>query len=53
MTKRRIIGIDPGSRVTGFGVIDLMGQSRYYVASGSVNTPQSADLAERIRRSEE
>lgn len=49
MSKRRIIGIDPGSRVTGFGVIDLIGQSRYYVASGSVSTPQSADLAERIR----
>lgn len=49
MTKRRIIGIDPGSRVTGFGVIDLIGQSRYYVASGSVNTPKSSDLAERIR----
>ncbi|WP_137935995.1 crossover junction endodeoxyribonuclease RuvC [Chitinivorax sp. B] len=34
----RILGIDPGLRVTGFGVIDVKGQARYYVASGCVRT---------------
>ena len=34
----RILGIDPGSRLTGFGVIDCQGQAATYVASGSVNS---------------
>ncbi|OQS38969.1 crossover junction endodeoxyribonuclease RuvC [Chromobacterium haemolyticum] len=46
---RRILGIDPGSRITGFGVIDLLGQQRHYVASGCIRTPQGASLSERIR----
>ena len=46
---RRILGIDPGSRITGFGVIDLLGQQRHYVASGCIRTPQGAALSERIR----
>ncbi len=36
---RRILGIDPGSRVTGFGVIDVAGQRLVYVASGCIRTP--------------
>lgn len=46
--SRRILGIDPGSRITGFGVIDIVGQQRHYVASGCIRTPQGATLAERI-----
>jgi len=34
----RVLGIDPGSRVTGFGVIDVVGQHFQYVASGCVRT---------------
>ncbi len=30
----RILGIDPGSRVTGFGVLDFVGVNATYVASG-------------------
>ncbi|WP_455019807.1 crossover junction endodeoxyribonuclease RuvC, partial [Kingella denitrificans] len=30
----RILGIDPGSRITGFGVIDWHGREPVYVASG-------------------
>ncbi len=44
----RILGIDPGSRVTGFGVIDIQGQNRIYVASGCIKTPGGA-LPERIK----
>ena len=45
----RVLGIDPGSRLTGFGVIDLYGQERRYVASGCIRTPQGATLPERIK----
>jgi len=34
----RILGIDPGLRTTGFGVIDVDGQNLAYVASGTIST---------------
>lgn len=34
----RILGIDPGSRLTGFGVLDCISDSATYVASGAVTT---------------
>ncbi len=34
----RILGIDPGLRTTGFGVIDVDGQELTYVASGTIST---------------
>lgn len=36
MTSSRIIGIDPGSVVTGFGVIDVNGSKSTWVASGCI-----------------
>ncbi len=44
----RILGIDPGLRVTGFGVIDVDGPRLAYVASGIVRTPDG-DLPHRLR----
>ncbi|WP_301669543.1 crossover junction endodeoxyribonuclease RuvC [Neisseria benedictiae] len=44
----RILGIDPGSRVTGFGIIDVRGRDHSYVASGCIKTPADAPLADRI-----
>lgn len=38
MTRVRILGIDPGSRVTGFGVIDIGGQRLQYIDSGCIRT---------------
>jgi crossover junction endodeoxyribonuclease RuvC len=32
----RILGIDPGSRITGYGVIELRGRRSVYVSSGCV-----------------
>jgi crossover junction endodeoxyribonuclease RuvC len=43
----RILGIDPGSRVTGYGIIDQQGQQLTYVASGCIRTSGEA-LAERL-----
>lgn len=34
----RILGIDPGLRTTGFGVIDAQGPRLNYVASGTIST---------------
>ena len=34
----RILGIDPGLRTTGFGVIDVHGAKLRYVASGTIST---------------
>jgi crossover junction endodeoxyribonuclease RuvC len=34
----RILGIDPGLRTTGFGVIDMDGSNLSYVASGTIST---------------
>ena len=36
----RILGIDPGLRVTGFGVVDVQGAELRYVASGTISTTQ-------------
>ncbi len=43
----RIIGIDPGSRVTGYGVIDSIGGKATYVASGALRLGDGA-LAPRL-----
>ena len=34
----RILGIDPGLRLTGFGVIEKIGEKLAYVASGTIKT---------------
>ena len=44
----RILGIDPGLRVTGFGIIDKEGQKLHYVASGCIKTPPG-ELPERLK----
>jgi crossover junction endodeoxyribonuclease RuvC len=43
----RVLGIDPGLRITGFGVIDVDGPRLSYVASGVVRTPDG-DLPDRL-----
>ena len=43
----RVLGIDPGSQRTGFGVLDAAGSNLTYVASGVIRTSQ-ADFAARL-----
>lgn len=38
-TAIRILGVDPGLRITGFGVIDVFAKQPVYVASGCIRTP--------------
>ncbi len=45
----RILGIDPGLRITGFGVLDKSGQKLVYVTSGCIRTPQQGSLSERLK----
>lgn len=44
----RIIGIDPGSRATGFGIIEVAGTRLRHVAHGVLRTRAGAPLAERL-----
>jgi crossover junction endodeoxyribonuclease RuvC len=44
----RIIGIDPGLRRTGWGIIETSGNRLSYVACGSVEPDPKADLAVRL-----
>jgi crossover junction endodeoxyribonuclease RuvC len=45
----RILGVDPGLRITGFGVIDKTGQQLTYVTSGCIRTDEHADLPARLK----
>jgi crossover junction endodeoxyribonuclease RuvC len=47
--SKRILGIDPGSRLTGFGVLDFSGDTPTYVASGTVESMDGA-FADRLRQ---
>lgn len=44
----RILGIDPGLRVTGFGVIEKTGSRLHYLTSGCVRSGEG-DLAARLK----
>jgi len=44
----RILGIDPGLRVTGFGVVETSGIHLAYIASGCLRTP-NVGLPERLK----
>ena len=43
-SRLRILGIDPGLRITGFGVLDKSGQQLSYVTSGCIKTGQAGEL---------
>ena len=45
-----IIGLDPGLRTTGWGVIDARGNNLHHVAHGAVSSVSKASLAERLRQ---
>lgn len=45
----KILGIDPGLRTTGFGVIEVVGSRQHYLASGTIKTDAAAPLATRLK----
>jgi crossover junction endodeoxyribonuclease RuvC len=44
----RILGVDPGLRNTGWGVIEVSGARLAYVSCGSIRTDAASSLAERL-----
>ncbi len=46
--RERILGIDPGSRLTGYGVIDNINGQPSFVACGVIKTTPSFPFANRI-----
>ena len=43
----RILGIDPGSRITGYGIIETLGNQIRYIAAGVIKT-KGDDLGQRL-----
>ena len=44
----RILGIDPGSRICGYGVIDMSGGDLRYVECGTLTAPEERPMEERL-----
>lgn len=44
----RILGLDPGLRRTGWGVIDVTGSRLAFVACGTILPPEQAPMGERL-----
>lgn len=45
----RILGFDPGTATTGFGVVEGTGNRLRHVAHGTIRTPADMHFAERLR----
>ncbi|WP_347987131.1 crossover junction endodeoxyribonuclease RuvC [Methylomonas sp. AM2-LC] len=45
----RILGIDPGSRITGYGVVESSSQGLRYIASGCIRI-QAVDFPQRLKQ---
>src|SRR5690606_36989451 len=41
-TPTRILGLDPGSRHTGYGIVDCRGSQATYVTCGAISTVQKS-----------
>ncbi len=46
--NKRILGIDPGSRITGFGIIELQGTKKIYIDSGCIKTG-NGEFSDRLK----
>ncbi|WP_119678693.1 crossover junction endodeoxyribonuclease RuvC [Indioceanicola profundi] len=44
----RVLGLDPGLRHTGWGVIDVTGNRLSFVADGAIHTNEKQDLSRRL-----
>jgi crossover junction endodeoxyribonuclease RuvC len=46
----RVVGIDPGSRITGWGVVERSARGIRYLASGTINTRGCGSFPARLKR---
>ena len=44
----RVLGVDPGLNITGYGVVDLGGPDPRIIEAGTITTDSKATMAERI-----
>lgn len=44
-----ILGIDPGSRTTGFGIVSVEGKYLHHIDNGNISPPAKASLPERLQ----
>lgn len=44
----RVLGVDPGSRATGYGVVEMVGNRLIHIAHGAITTPARSGLPERL-----
>lgn len=47
-TSARILGIDPGTAITGWGVLELSGGTKRVIAYGVVRTKANTDMPQRL-----
>ena len=50
---RRLIGLDPGLRFTGWGVVDMSGSKLTHIANGAVRSDAKCSLPERLLQLEQ
>jgi crossover junction endodeoxyribonuclease RuvC len=46
----RVLGIDPGSRITGYGIVDQVGNRLVHVDNGAIFTDSASDFAGRLKQ---
>lgn len=46
----RVLGIDPGSRITGYGIVDQTGNRLVHVDNGAIFTDSADDFPGRLKR---
>ena len=46
----RVLGIDPGSRITGYGIVDQLGHRLVHVDNGAIFTDKAEDFSGRLKR---
>ncbi len=46
----RILGIDPGLRNTGWGIIEQDGSKLHFIACGTIKSDEKRELSERLRQ---
>lgn len=46
----RVLGFDPGTATTGYGVIEQTGNRLHHVSHGAISTPASEAFADRLKR---
>ncbi len=46
----RVLGIDPGSRITGYGIVDQQGSRLVHVDNGAIFTDSAVDFPGRLKR---